>query len=204
LLALCLTVPLQAQGNKPSDTPQAVVKSPAEKQEKAQSLDEKISDWNVHPSLAFDIGTTLLPVLLFDKTYITPQFRIGGNARVYAYLVQPWYLGCGVSLRYSTDTDSSRIIIRPGALNYGADLAFGWLAKPKVSSTFTPGLEGRFGAELGVINGTNLYFFYLKTTVRPYARLFGSHFEVGLPLSIDWRKDPEAAFDLALEVALVL
>jgi hypothetical protein len=66
------------------------------------------------------------------------------------------------------------------------------------------GLEIRQSGHYGTINDTQLYQFWLRTTIRPRLRLAGIHLEVSLPISLSWRQDPSTVFEAGLEFGLVL
>jgi len=199
LLFVCLaflfvmTSPLHSQEQ---DNPQATPQAP--------TIFQVMDSVNIHPGITMDNGISFLPVLLFNKTYITPQYRLGFSLRLFHYLDDAFYLGYGFNFRYATDTSSTKIIIRPGSTGGSIDLAFGYFPKPAPDSVFSPGMDIRFGASYNAINETQLYFAYLYATARPFARLFHRSIEIGVPCSINFRRDPAAAFDIGLEVSFVL
>lgn len=175
----------------------------AEKTVKPPS-NEAIAAWNSHVSLSWTQGAAVLKVGPLDGPWQVAQMRGEFQARIMYWIAEPWYLSHGMGYGFSWDSDASKGWGRPGMGSFIADMGLGYMPRPLPSTMFTPGLEFRQAFDYSWIHYTNLSTVWLRSTLRPLVRLGGIHFELSLPLSISWRKDPMASFEYGLELGLVL
>jgi hypothetical protein len=174
----------------------------------APSFAESDSPGNPRPiqwSVAAQGGILLSKLGVGEDTYLFDQLRLEPSLRMAYYLIDHLYLGHGLGSNIIFASPLSAGIGRVGFTSFFIDLALGYLppVTAAIDRDLSAGLEFRQSFHYGVVQYSELYLFYTRSTIRPRLVFTHAPLEIALPLSLSWRTDPQPMAELGLELSIL-